>query len=85
MWQRCSDPKHKHYKSYGGRGILVCEEWMHFEIFLEDMGERPEGLTLDRIDVNGNYEKENCRWVEWSIQVSNRRKKTRGDKDGNTV
>jgi hypothetical protein len=77
MWYRCTNPKHKHYKYYGGRGIKVCEEWMRFENFLADMGERPEGLTLDRRDPNGDYEKDNCRWVEWTVQVENRRKRTK--------
>lgn len=85
MWKRCSNPKHKDYKSYGGRGILVCEEWMRFENFLADMGERPPGLTLDRENVNGNYEKDNCRWVTWDIQVNNKRKKWRGEDDVPTV
>lgn len=79
MWSRCSNPKHKNYKYYGGRGILICEEWMRFENFLADMGERPEGLTLDRRDPDGNYEKGNCRWVTWDIQVKNRRNQRRNE------
>lgn len=81
MWARCSRSKHKHYKHYGGRGISVCEEWMRFENFLADMGERPGDLTLDRINVDGNYEPDNCRWVEWSVQVENKRNKRRGEYD----
>lgn len=80
MWQRCSNTKHKHYKHYkhyGGRGIVVCEEWMRFENFLEDMGERPLSMTLDRINVDGGYEKDNCRWVEWDVQVENKRRNRR--------
>lgn len=74
MWARCTNSKNKDYKHYGGRGIQVCEEWMQFEQFLAEMGPRPEAMTLDRIDFNGNYEKDNCRWVVWSVQAKNKRK-----------
>jgi hypothetical protein len=60
MKQRCIDPKHISYPRYGGRGIAVCTRWMDFENFLNDMGERPAGLSLDRIDNEGNYESNNC-------------------------
>ncbi len=78
--QRCSRENNVAYSNYGGRGIKVCDRWVEsgesgFLNFLEDMGERPEGLTLDRIDVNGNYCKENCRWVDSTIQNHNRRKR----------
>jgi hypothetical protein len=74
MKKRCANPNNSHYKYYGGRGIKVCDSWNKFEVFLKDMGKRPEGLELDRIDVNGNYEPSNCRWVTKSINQLNKRK-----------
>lgn len=73
MNERCArldDP------NYGGRGIAVCAEWRSFERFLADMGPRPRGATLDRIDVNGNYEPDNCRWASAKTQGRNRRNTT---------
>lgn len=75
MLERCNNPKSTPYKYYGGRGIKVCDRWSKFENFLEDMGERPEGKTLDRINNDGNYEKSNCRWVTHKENCNNRRKK----------
>ena len=74
MKDRCKNPNCKTYEHYGGRGISYDPRWEQFENFYADMGDRPEGMTLDRIDVNGNYCKENCRWEEWCVQLHNRRK-----------
>ncbi len=73
MKQRCDNPKSTGFEYYGGRGIKVCERWNKFNNFLEDMGERPEGLTLDRKDVDGNYELPNCKWASDAEQGANRR------------
>lgn len=73
MVRRCYNPNFKDYRRYGGRGIAVCAEWrLSFENFLKDMGEKPNGLTLGRIDNDGDYCKDNCRWE--SIEDQNRNK-----------
>lgn len=70
---RCTDPKHQNYKRYGGRGITFDPRWLDFSNFLADMGERPDGYTLDRIDTNGDYCKANCQWACSAKQQHTRR------------
>jgi len=73
MKQRCLNQNSPDYPRYGGVGIKVCKKWLKMDGFLEDMGERPEGKTLDRIDNSGNYESGNCRWATASEQQFNKR------------
>lgn len=72
MRQRCFNKNNDRYNQYGGRGITVCKDWEVFDVFLADMGQRPEGTSIDRIDVDGDYNKENCRWATPKEQMRNR-------------
>lgn len=85
MRQRCNDPNDRQYHDYGGRGIKVCVEWNEFDVFLKDMGERPEGMSLDRIDNDGNYCPKNCRWTDVKTQNNNKRSNTFFMIDGKKV
>ncbi len=71
---RCFNPKNKDFKNWGGRGISMCQEWADdFLAFCRHMGPRPDGLTLDRKDNDGDYEPGNCRWATWKEQAQNKR------------
>ncbi len=85
MRQRCLNPRNAHYTYYGGRGISVCDRWLNsFVSFLEDMGERPEGCSIDRVNNDGNYEKSNCRWATSTQQARNTRQTRLITFDGHT-
>lgn len=86
MWERCSNPNHKHYAGYGGRGITVCERWKDFDQFLSDMRPRPTPQhTIDRKENDGPYAPENCRWATRSEQSRNTRRAVYVEFDGRRV
>ena len=78
MIERCYNPNHISFKNYGARGVKVCERWLNketgYKAFVSDIGDRPEGMTLDRIDNDGDYTPANCKWSTWKEQHANKRK-----------
>ncbi len=86
MKTRCGNPNAQNFRWYGGRGIVVCDRWKtSFRNFLADMGEPPKGMTLDRIDTDGNYEPGNCRWASKVTQANNRRDTVRLELNGRSL
>jgi hypothetical protein len=86
MKDRCLNPRHSAYDRYGGRGVTICERWLTFANFFADMGPRPTPEhSLDRVDANGNYEPENCRWATDAEQNQNSRKNRFLTHDGQTL
>ena len=81
MLRRCYNPKAMNFRYYGALGVKVCDEWRFgqddltgYQCFIRDMGRRPDGMTVDRIDPFGNYEPANCRWADHATQVANKRR-----------
>lgn len=84
MRERCTNPKKSSFKDYGGRGINVCDRWSTFENFYADMGDRPRGMTLERVNPDGNYEPNNCKWASSHEQARNKRSNRRITFNGET-
>lgn len=82
MLQRCFDKNHSSYRNYGGRGITVCKKWLLFKNFYKDMGQRPLGKTMDRINNNSHYKPSNCRWATYKEQALNTRWNVRLERNG---
>lgn len=86
MLRRCLDPRNKNFASYGGRGITVCDRWREsFAAFLLDMGTRPDGFSIDRVNNDGNYEPSNCRWATPAEQGRNKRNNRYIEIDGERI
>lgn len=85
MKNRCTNKNSQDYKYYGERGISVCERWNDYSLFVEDMGHRPDGLELDRIDNNKNYCKENCRWANRTQQMRNQKRSVMVEYNGESL
>lgn len=85
MMERCTNPNDKRYADYGGRGITVCDRWQDPANFYADMGERPTGTSIDRIDNNLGYEPGNCRWATPKTQNNNRRSTRLATLNGETL
>ncbi len=77
MHNRCKNPKHRQYRDYGGRGISVCQRWKNYVAFMDDMGPRPDGLTLERVDNSLGYGPDNCHWASHETQNRNTRRNVR--------
>jgi len=84
MRSRCYSETNSEYQNYGGRGIAVCDHWGSFAAFFADMGDRPAGMTIERKDVNGDYEPNNCEWASIEVQANNKRNTIRLTMGGET-